>query len=82
MTPCQFGMDDADVRQKVEARTKGKLTVEEFAARGYVVGTGNQMVDQISKFAEHGVQRIMLQWLALEDLDGLEAMAKSVLPQL
>jgi hypothetical protein len=29
-----------------------------------------------------GVQRVMLQWLDLDDLDGLEAMAHTVLPQL
>jgi hypothetical protein len=29
--------------------------------------------------AEAGVQRIMLQWLDLDDLDGLEALAKAVL---
>jgi hypothetical protein len=32
--------------------------------------------------AEQGVQRVMLQWLDLDDLDRLEAMAKTVLPQL
>jgi hypothetical protein len=31
--------------------------------------------------ADAGVQRVMLQWLALDDLDRLEAMAASVLPQ-
>jgi hypothetical protein len=28
---------------------------------------------------EAGLQRIMLQWLDLDDLDGLEALAKAVL---
>jgi hypothetical protein len=33
-------------------------------------------------FTEAGVQRVMLQWLGADDLDGLEAVAGSVLPQL
>jgi hypothetical protein len=32
--------------------------------------------------AEAGCQRVMLQWLDLDDSDRLEAMAVSVLPQL
>jgi hypothetical protein len=40
------------------------------------------MVDQLSQLAEAGVQRVMLQWIDLDDLEGLEAIAKHVLPQL
>jgi hypothetical protein len=39
-------------------------------------------VDQLGRLAEAGVQRVMLQWLNLDDLDGLEAMATGVLHQL
>ena len=35
---------------------------------------------QLGRLAEAGVQRIMLQWLDLDDLDGLEALARGVLP--
>jgi len=34
----------------------------------------------LGRLAEAGVQRIMLQWLDLDDLDGLEALARGVLP--
>ena len=46
------------------------------------VGTAGQVVDHLGRLAEVGVQRVMLQWLALEDTDRLEAMADEVLPQL
>jgi hypothetical protein len=46
------------------------------------IGTGNEIVTQLGQWAEAGVQRIMLQWLDLDDLDRLEAMAQAVLPQL
>jgi hypothetical protein len=34
----------------------------------------------LEQYAAAGVQRIMLQWLELDDLDGLEALAQAVLP--
>jgi alkanesulfonate monooxygenase SsuD/methylene tetrahydromethanopterin reductase-like flavin-dependent oxidoreductase (luciferase family) len=78
MTGLVFGQDEAEVRDKVSRR---KRTVEELLARGLIVGTGTQIVDQLGRLAEAGVQRVMLQWLDLDDLDGLERLAQSVLPQ-
>lgn len=79
MTGCIFGRDTAEVKQKLAPRD---ITIEEARERGAAVGTGNQIVAQLGQWAEVGVQRIMLQWLDLDDMDGLEAMAHSVLPQL
>lgn len=79
MVGCQFGRDTAEVERKI---ARFKDTVEGVHNRGIAVGTGNQIVDQLGNWAEAGLQRIMLQWLDLDDLDGLEAMAKAVLPQL
>jgi hypothetical protein len=39
-------------------------------------------VELIGRYAEVGVQRLMLQWLDLDDIDGLEQFAASVLPQI
>ncbi len=79
MTGCVFGKDDAMLSKKIAARGQ---TFEQLRARGIVVGAPSQMVDQLGKLADAGVQRVMLQWLDLDDLDGLEALAKSVMPQL
>ena len=79
MTNCTFGRDEAEVRRKVAARTYARLSLEEFRQQGALVGTANELVDQLGKWAEVGVQRVMLQWLDLDDLDGLEAMAKGLL---
>jgi alkanesulfonate monooxygenase SsuD/methylene tetrahydromethanopterin reductase-like flavin-dependent oxidoreductase (luciferase family) len=81
MTGTVFGKDSATVKQKVKERTQGKLTPKELAARGLAVGTANQIADQLGAFAEAGIQRVMLQWLGLDDLDGLEALAKGLLHQ-
>jgi alkanesulfonate monooxygenase SsuD/methylene tetrahydromethanopterin reductase-like flavin-dependent oxidoreductase (luciferase family) len=53
----------------------------ELRQRGLVVGTGSELVDQLGAFAEAGVQRIMLQWIDLDDMAGLERLATAVLPQ-
>ncbi len=76
MTGCYFGRDDAEVQRKL-----GKRSRDDLRKQGIVVGTAAEVVDQLGKYASVGVQRIMLQWLELDDLDGLEAMAKSVLAQ-
>jgi alkanesulfonate monooxygenase SsuD/methylene tetrahydromethanopterin reductase-like flavin-dependent oxidoreductase (luciferase family) len=81
MTGCVFGLNQSLVEEAVEARTKGNRNPEELRQRGLVVGTPSEIVDQLGHFAEAGVQRIMLQWLDLDDLDGLEALAKHILPQ-
>ncbi len=79
MTGLIFGLDDAAVARKLEARTGS--TREQLAERGLVIGTPGAVVDQLSALAEAGVQRVMLQWLELDDIDGLEALARTVLPQ-
>lgn len=78
MTGLIFGTDQATLDTKLASRT---LAAEELRERGMVVGTGNEVVDQLGALAAAGVQRIMLQWLDLDDLEGLEALATAVLPQ-
>ena len=50
--------------------------------RGAVVGTPDQIVDILGRHAEAGVQGVMLQWLDMDDISGLEVIASQVLPQL
>jgi F420-dependent oxidoreductase-like protein len=76
MTGTIFGRDDAELQAKLSSRG---TTAEAMRDRGLIVGTGAHLADQLAALAEAGVQRIMLQWLDLDDLDGLEALAKAVL---
>ena len=76
MMGCVFGKDEAALRQKLSAR---KRTVEELQARGAVAGNPVQVQEQLTALKEAGVQRVMLQWLDLDDLAGLEALAKATL---
>lgn len=79
MTGVVFGRTDAEVQGKLQQRRRTKT---ELRDRGAVVGTPTEVVDQLGQLVEAGVQRIMLQWLELDDLDGLEVLAKTVLPQI
>ena len=82
MVGCIFGKDENQLQERVAQRTGGKLTIDELISQGRIVGTPTMMIDQLSQLAEAGVQRVMLQWIDLDDLEGLEAIAKHVLPQL
>jgi F420-dependent oxidoreductase-like protein len=81
MAACIFGKDDFQLQERISQRTGEKFTIDELRDQGRVVGTPNQMADQLNELAEAGVQRIMLQWIDLDDIDGLEAIAKYVKPQ-
>ena len=78
MTGCIFGRHEAEVKRKVAQRTQGKRDAAKLRQNGLVVGTPAQMVEQFGQLTEAGVQRVMLQWLDLDDLDGLEAMAREI----
>jgi F420-dependent oxidoreductase-like protein len=76
MTGCVFGKDDAALQQKVNARG-GSL--ERLQQRGLVAGSPDAVRAQLAALEQAGLQRIMLQWLDLDDLEGLKALAKVVL---
>jgi F420-dependent oxidoreductase-like protein len=80
MTGCVFGKDQRQEDEKVAARTGGKRTAAELRQLGPVVGTALEMVEQLGRLSEAGLQRVMLQWLDLDDIEGLEAMADGILP--
>jgi alkanesulfonate monooxygenase SsuD/methylene tetrahydromethanopterin reductase-like flavin-dependent oxidoreductase (luciferase family) len=82
MVGCIFANDEAKLQERVAARTGGERTVADLRQRGVIVGTADQMVAQLNQLVEAGVQRVMLQWIDLDDLDGIEAIAQKVLPQL
>ena len=77
MTGSAFGATEAEVTRRLEGRSAAELT-----ERGIIVGTPDAVVEQLGRLAEVGVQRLMLQWLDLDDMAGLETLAAKVLPQL
>ena len=79
MTLCLYGRHEAEVARKAAGRN---ASVEDLRRRGIITGPPNQMVEQLGKLSEAGVRRVMLQWMDQDDIDGLEAIAKEVMPQL
>jgi alkanesulfonate monooxygenase SsuD/methylene tetrahydromethanopterin reductase-like flavin-dependent oxidoreductase (luciferase family) len=82
MVGCIYADNEDQLNQRVTDRTRGERTAEELRQRGVIVGTANQMVAQLAHLEEVGLQRVMLQWIDLDDIDGLEAIAQGVVPQL
>lgn len=80
MTGLVFGADQALFDQRFSNAAGGKASAKEMKQRGLIVGTPPEVIDQLQALAEAGVQGVMLQWLDLDDLTGLEALAKTVLP--
>jgi F420-dependent oxidoreductase-like protein len=76
MTNLAFGRTDDEVQRALRGRSEAQAR-----ERGIVFGTAAAVVEQLGQLADAGLQRIMLQWLDLDDLARLEAFAGSVLPQ-
>ena len=80
MTGCIFGRTEEEVRQKAYLRSQGKSNPQELRQRGIVIGTSDEIIQQIVELDHAGVQMVMLQWLDLEDITGLETFGSKVLP--
>ncbi len=78
MAGVAFGRNKREVKEKIALYGRN---AEELRADGKLVGGGTQIVEQLNALAQAGCQRVMLQWLDQDDMDGLEALAQAVLPQ-
>lgn len=74
MTNVIFGRDDAEVARKLGDRDRAALQ-----ERGILVGAKSALQDQLAALEAAGAQRALLQWLDLDDIDGLEAFAHAIL---
>ena len=80
MTGGLVGKTDEEVREK--ASGFGMYDLDRLRQRDAVFGTPDEIVENLGKKAEIGVQGVMLQWLNPDDISGLELIAEKVLPQL
>lgn len=78
MTQVIYGKDDTALQNKLAIR--GGKPADELIAHGLIVGTAAAITDQIGKWVEASVERFMLQWIDQDDIDGLEQIARDVLP--
>jgi F420-dependent oxidoreductase-like protein len=71
------GRTDAEVRRRADAIGH---SLDELGEIG-LAGTPEQVVDRIGQYGERGSQRFYLQTLDLDDLDHVELVAGTVLPE-
>jgi F420-dependent oxidoreductase-like protein len=76
MLGCVYGQTSVQVQEKLSARNQ---TFESLRQHGAAVGTGEQIREQLVEVESAGIQRVMLQWLDLEDLEGLSSLAQEIL---
>ncbi len=82
MTAVVFGRDETEVDRLVEAHpmieadSTDEIDPEEHPV---VVGTGDEIAAQLEQLETAGADRVMLQWLDLDDLERMEAMADAIL---
>ncbi len=74
-----YGHDKAEIERRMPRWAKDKYTVKELKENGILVGAGDELAVQISQYAAAGAQRIMMQWLDLDDIGGLTALAQDVI---
>ena len=76
MTGLRFGRTKKELEKEL---ARGSHSAEELRERGLVVGVGEEIKEQLGGLEKAGLQRVMLQWMELDDLKGLEDLAKAVL---
>ena len=76
MTGCVFGRDEAAMRKKLDLY---RGTVEQLQQDGALAGSLSAIQEQLHALEQAGLQRIMLQWLDLEDLESLQVLADGIL---
>lgn len=77
-TRLVFGANEADLRAKLEQM--GVSGTDELWERGVTAGTASELVERLSLWQVAGVDRLLLQWLDLDDVASLEIIARDVLP--
>jgi F420-dependent oxidoreductase-like protein len=74
MTACAIGRDRAEAEERL-ARVL-QLTGSDEPHPGWLVGSVDQVADQLERLAEAGVERVFLQHLDHRDLDVIPVMAE------
>jgi F420-dependent oxidoreductase-like protein len=91
MLSAIFGRDTADLERRLDAEREmvpayAGTSNEELRAtlrsRNNLVGTPEEVAEQIHAYDAAGVEELMLQWFEMDDIEGLRSFAQSVLPQL
>ncbi|HEV2107600.1 MAG TPA: TIGR03560 family F420-dependent LLM class oxidoreductase [Thermomicrobiales bacterium] len=77
MTRVVLARDEAEARSKLNGRDP-----QELRDRGALVGDPETIIQDLGRLRDAGAAEVMLQWLDLDDMAGIEALASEVLPRL
>jgi F420-dependent oxidoreductase-like protein len=75
MTNLTYARSDAELKTKLSNRQ-----ITDLEDRGIVVGQKNQVIDRLKQYQAVSCEEIMLQWIDLDDIDGLIDFSEKVLP--
>jgi F420-dependent oxidoreductase-like protein len=87
MTNLTFAPDRETLARRLHLTDAGGSSLDDavasvHATRKIIVGTPEMVREQIAAYAAAGVEEVMMQWLDLDDIEGLRAFAQTVLPSL
>lgn len=87
MTNLTFAPDRESLARRLNVTDAGGSSLDDavasiHATRKNIVGTPEIVREQIAAYAAAGVEELMMQWLDLDDIEGLRAFAHTVLPTL
>ena len=76
MTGLRYGKthEELNANLEIDHRSAGELR-----KRGIIVGVGEEVKERLLELKNAGLERIMLQWLDLDDIIGLTELAKEIL---
>ena len=91
MAPLYFARNMDELKRRLNWQLEGlgltdmpfETVIETLhTALNAIVGTPDMVISQIKAYANIGLDELILQWFDLDDIEGLQAFAISVLPQL
>jgi F420-dependent oxidoreductase-like protein len=89
MTPVYCGRTTTELAHQASGRRASPALanlsdaalLEQQRGRGAIVGTPEEVIARIRVYEGLGIEEIMVQWFAQDDLDGLATIANEVLPK-
>jgi len=78
LTRVIFGENEEKVRDKVEKNTHFD-TIDKARKGGLVVGTHSEVLEQLDAYRVAGADKVVIQWLKIEQLDQLEALGDTII---
>ena len=79
MMGCEFAESEEAADKR--ARARGADSAKQARKQGLAAGSAETIVELLKAYEEAGCQRVMLQWLDLDDLNGIEAMGAALLKE-